>query len=354
MEILLQKTKTPRPKPEENGLDFGKNFTDHMFLMDYDAEKGWHNARIVPYHPISLEPSATCFHYGQLVFEGMKAYRTADDEIVLFRPKENFLRMNRSSKRMCMPDIAPDFILEALSTLLKIEKDWIPKSPGTSLYIRPFMISTEAFLGVHPSNSYLFIIILSPVGSYYDGGLSPIKIYVEDNYVRSVRGGTGYAKCAGNYGASLLSQQEAGMLGYQQVLWLDGIQHANIEEVGATNVFFYIDGEVVTPELNGSILDGITRKSVIELLKSWDIPVTERVISIDEVSRAYDAGALKEAFGTGTAAIVSPIGELKYQDKVMTLNGGKNGDLTRRIYDEITGIQRCDIEDPFCWVYKVK
>lgn len=353
MEIKIQKNEILKRKPDEKDLGFGKIFTDHMFLMNYNLEEGWHDARIVPYNPISLDPSATCFHYGQLVFEGMKAYRTIDDEIVLFRPKDNFLRMNESNKRMCIPEINPDEVLEALCLLLNIEKDWIPNVQGTSLYIRPFVIATEAFLGVHPSNEYLFIIILSPVGSYYNGGLNPIKIYVEDQYVRSVKGGTGFVKCAGNYGAALISQQEAKQQGYDQVLWLDGITRKNIEEVGSTNIFFYIGGQVVTPKIDGSILAGITRKSVIELLKLWNIPVSERTISIDEIYEAYEAGKLKEAFGTGTAAVVSPIGELKYKDNTMTISCGHFGNLTNRIYNELTGIQRGTVHDCFNWIYRV-
>lgn len=353
--IRIERSKNLKPKPtDESKLGFGKIFTDHMFLMDYDSEKGWYDPRIVPYGPISLDPAATCLHYGQLIFEGLKAYRTAENKIVMFRPEKNMERLNNSGDRLCIPPIDVDFMVNAIAELVRVDEDWIPKSEGTSLYIRPFVMSTEAFLGVHPANNYLFCIILSPVGSYYAGGLAPVRIYVENNYVRAVKGGTGFAKCASNYAASLRSQVDAEAQGYSQVLWLDGAEHKYVEEVGSMNVCFVIGDEVVTPELNGSILPGITRASVLEVLRSWGMKVSERRLSMQELSDAYDKGLLKEAFGTGTAAVISPIGELRWDDKVMIIGDNKIGDVSQKLYDEITAIQRCEKKDPFSWVYSVR
>lgn len=347
-EIKITKTPTPKPKPvDESQLGFGKCFTDHMFLMDYSADQGWHDPRIVPYGPISLDPSASVFHYGQEVFEGMKAYRTGPDEIRLFRPEENFKRMNQSNQRLCIPEIDEGFCVEALKTLVNLEKDWIPASEGTSLYIRPFIIGCEPMLGVHPASRYLFIIILSPSGSYYANGLEPVRIYVESNYVRAVRGGMGFAKTGGNYAASLRAQADA--TGFTQVLWLDGVERKYIEEVGAMNVFFVFDDEVVTPALQGSILPGITRKSCIEILQSWGVNVSERRLSIDEVKEKAASGRLKEMFGTGTAAVVSPVGELRYKDDDIIIGDNQIGDLTQKLYDELTGIQLGKRTDKFGW-----
>lgn len=352
MDIKITKTTNPRPKPtDESQLGFGKCFTDHMFLMDYTVGQGWHDARIVPYGPIALDPSASVFHYGQEVFEGMKAYKTADGKIQMFRPDENFKRLNSSNERLCIPAIDEEFCLHALETLIKLDADWIPESEGTSLYIRPFIIGCEPVLGVHPANNYLFIIILSPSGAYYSSGLAPVKIYVEPSYVRAVRGGIGYAKTGGNYAASLKAQEQAA--GYTQVLWLDGVERKYIEEVGAMNVFFVIGDEIVTPELQGSILPGITRKSCIEILKDWGMNVVERRLSIDEVEEAAKNGTLKEMFGTGTAAVVSPVGELKYKDDVIHIGDGI-GPLTQKLYDELTGIQLSKRPDPHGWVHEVK
>lgn len=353
--IKIELAKTLKEKPQnENELGFGSIFTDHMFIMNYDAGEGWHDARIVPYGPLSLDPAAMILHYGQEVFEGMKAYRTKDNRVLLFRPQENFRRLNNSNERLCIPKIDEEFLLRALTTLLNVEKDWIPHQEGTSLYIRPFIIATDPKLGVHPAEHYMFIIILSPVGAYYKEGLNPVKIYVEQNYVRAVRGGTGYAKTSGNYASSLKAQEEAEEQQYTQVLWLDGVEKKYIEEVGTMNVFFKINGEVITPELNGSILPGVTRKSAIELVRSWGYPVVERRLSIEEVSKAYDEGKLEEAFGTGTAAVISPIGVLKWGDKLMEIGGGKIGELSQRIYDELTAIQWGHGEDKFGWAYEVK
>ncbi len=355
MEIRIERTATPKAKPvDEAKLGFGSIFTDHMFLMNYDEGEGWHDPRIVPYGPIELEPCAMCLHYGQEVFEGLKAYRTQSGEIQLFRPDENFKRLNLSNERLCIPQVDEAFLVEALKELIKVEQDWVPHEVDTSLYIRPFIIATDAHLGVHPAHHYLLMIILSPVGPYYPEGLDPVKIYVETNYVRAVKGGTGMAKTAGNYSASLRSQQEAAEQEYTQVLWLDGIERKYIEEVGAMNIFFVIDGVAVTPALQGSILSGITRKSCIEIMRSWGMTVEERRISIDEVVKAYQDGKLNEVFGTGTAAVISPVGHLRYQDLVMTINDNQIGAVSQRLYNELTGIQWGRLPDPFGWVVPIQ
>jgi branched-chain amino acid aminotransferase len=351
IETIINKNR--KPIPEADQLGFGQYFTDHMFLMDYTEGQGWHDPRIVPYQPLQLDPSCMVFHYAQTVFEGMKAYLSKDEEVLLFRPDQNFKRLNNSNDRLCIPHIDEEFALEALKQLIKLDRDWIPSAPGTSLYIRPFIISTEPHLGVHPSHNYLFIIILSPVGSYYKEGLNPVKIAVEKNYVRTVAGGTGTAKTGGNYASSLKAQEESGKVGYSQVLWLDGRENKYIEEVGSMNIFFKVNGEVITPALNGSILAGITRDSIIKLLKHWNVPVTERKISMDEVIQAYRDGLLEEAFGTGTAAVISPIGEFFYQDEKMVVNNGEIGKLSKELYDTLTGIQNGIKQDPFGWSVKL-
>ncbi|MDP4106873.1 MAG: branched-chain amino acid aminotransferase [Bacillota bacterium] len=342
-----------KPKPEADQLGFGQYFTDHMFLMDYTEGQGWHDPRIIPYQPLALDPSCMVFHYGQTVFEGMKAYLTKDEEVLLFRPDQNFKRLNNSNDRLCIPHIDEELALEALKQLIKLDRDWIPSAPGTSLYIRPFVISTEPHLGVHPSKNYLFIIILSPVGSYYKEGLNPVKIAVEKNYVRTVAGGTGTAKTGGNYASSLKAQEESSKVGYSQVLWLDGRENKYIEEVGSMNIFFKVNGEVITPALNGSILAGITRDSIIQLLKHWNVPVTEKRISMDEIVQAYKGGLLEEAFGTGTAAVISPIGEFFYQNEKLAVNNGEIGKLSKKLYDTLTGIQNGIETDPFGWSVKL-
>ncbi|MEH7548999.1 MULTISPECIES: branched-chain amino acid aminotransferase [Bacillaceae] len=342
-----------KQKPSFDNLEFGKSFTDHMFVWNYTEGKGWHDARIIPYQPITLDPAATVFHYGQTVFEGLKAYLTKDEQILLFRPDENMKRFNRSNDRLCMPKLDEEGALSALKQLIQIDREWIPSGEGTSLYIRPFMIATEAFLGVHPANSYQFMIILSPVGAYYKEGINPVKIAVESEYVRAVAGGTGNAKTAGNYAASLKASEIASENGYSQVLWLDGRENQYIEEVGSMNVFFKINGEVITPELNGSILEGITRKSIIELLNYMNIPVVERRISIHEIEQAYRDGVLEEAFGTGTAAVISPIGEFLWKNERMVVNNGEIGPLSQKLYDTLTGIQNGTKEDPFGWSVQI-
>ncbi len=353
MEISVTKTTTPKAKPDVNGIPFGTYFADHMFLMNYDTEKGWHDPRIVPYGPFELEPSAMVFHYAQEIFEGMKAYRTDDGSIQLFRPTENIARMNNSADRMCIPRIPEDIFLEALKKLVEIDADWVPSEPYTSLYIRPFVIATDPHVGVHASHTYIFSIITSPVGSYYAEGVNPVKIMIEDEDVRAVRGGTGFAKCGGNYAASIRAGERAEQKGFSQVLWLDGVERKYIEEVGSMNIMFKIDGKIVTPALTGSVLPGITRKSCLELARSWGFEVEERKISIDELIEAAENGKLEEAWGTGTAAVVSPVGQIEYKGKDYTVTNFQIGEVTQRLYDTLTGIQWGKIEDTRGWIVKV-
>lgn len=351
-EIKFIEAKNLKEKPDMKNLGFGNYYTDYMFVMDYTEGKGWHDARIEPYGPLMMEPASMVLHYGQATFEGLKAYYGVDGDIRLFRPEKNMERLNESNKRLCIPELDVDFAIEGIKKLVKIEKDWIPTEPGTSLYIRPFVIATDVHVGVHPSHTYKFIVILSPVGAYYKEGINPVKIYVEDDFVRAVKGGLGYAKTAANYAASLKSQVIAEEKGYTQVLWLDGINRKYIEEVGTMNVMFVIDGEVVTPELNGSILPGITRMSTIELLRDAGYKVTERRVSIEEVFEAAENGKLDEAFGTGTAAVISPIGVLEWEGKKITINDGKIGQISQKVYDTIKGIQSGAVEDKFGWITK--
>ena len=353
--IRIERTTCPKEKPgKDNPLKFGTIFTDHMFICDYIEGQGWVDPRVVPYQPLSLDPSCMVFHYGQEMFEGLKAYRTEDGRTLMFRPDKNIERAARSNRRLCMPEIPKELFMEALQAVVGIDKDWVPTKPGTSLYVRPFMIATDPFLGVRPSNTYKFMIILSPVGAYYESGLDPVKIWIEDEYVRAVRGGIGEAKTGGNYVASLAAQVKAHDEGYAQVLWLDGVHRKYIEEVGAMNIFFKINGTVVTPALNGSILPGVTRQSAIDLCKMWGIPVEEKRISVDEVVEAARSGAMEECFGTGTAAVVSPVGELRYENEKMVIGDGGIGPVTQRIYDTITGIQLGKIQGPEGWVVEIK
>ena len=354
MKISFTKAETPKQKPDFNALGFGKYFTDHMFIMNYTEGKGWHDARIVPFGDISLSPAAMVFHYGQEMFEGLKAYKDAKGTIRLFRPEKNIERMNATNERLCIPQVNPEDTLQAIEELVRTDSDWIPTQPGTSLYIRPFIIATDAFLGVHASKTYLFMIILCPVGSYYAAGLNPVKICVEDEYVRAVKGGTGFAKAGGNYAASLIGQKKAESKGYAQVLWLDGIEHKYIDEVGAMNVFFVINGEVITPALEGNILPGVTRDSVITFLRAKGYKVTERKIAIDEVFDAADNGSLEEIFGTGTAAVISPVGKLDWNGRMITINDEKIGKVSGLLYDNITGIQYGKVKDEFGWSREVK
>lgn len=355
LNIRIEKTTNPKPIPgADNPLKFGTIFTDHMFIMNYTKGQGWHDARIVPYAPIELEPSAMVFHYGQEMFEGLKAYKTEDGRTLLFRPNKNIERANRTNERICIPTIPEEDFLQAIKAVVKMDEAWIPTRPGTSLYIRPFIIATDPFLGVRPSDTYLFMIILSPVGAYYPEGLNPVKIWIEDEYVRAVRGGLGEAKAGANYVASLKAQDKAHLEGYSQVLWLDGVERKYIEEVGAMNIFFKINGTVITPQLNGSILPGVTRDSVINLCKKWGVPVEERRISIDEIYEAHKNGTLEEVFGTGTAAVISPVGSLRWEDHIMQVKDGGIGEFSQRFYDTVTGIQTGKVEDDLGWTVEVK
>lgn len=347
--IRIEKNQNPKTKPDTANLPFGKYFSDHMFLMDYDRTSGWHDPRIVPYGPFVLDPSSLVFHYAQEIFEGLKAYRDLDGRIRLFRPMENIKRMNVSADRMCIPKLPEDLALEGLCELVKLEADWIPNDEGTSLYIRPFIIATEPCVSVHTSESFLFAIITCPVGNYYPEGINPVKIMIETDDVRAVRGGTGYTKCGGNYAASMRAGERAEAEGYSQVLWLDGVERKYVEEVGSMNVMFKLDGEVITPELGGSVLSGITRKSCIELMDSWGITVSQRLISVSELIDACKNGTIDEAWGTGTAAVISPIGEISYEGEKYTINNGEIGEITKRLYDSLTGIQLGREEDPFGW-----
>jgi len=352
--ISITKTATPKERPaDESKLGFGKIFTNHMFMMDYSKEEGWHDARIVPFGPIPLHPASTVLHYGVEIFEGMKAYRSVNGDICLFRPMENVKRLNNSAERLCLPEIDEEGCLDILKTLVELEKDWVPHSEGTSLYLRPFLYGNDPHLGVHAVKNATFVVICSPVGAYYAEGINPVKIAIESEDVRAVRGGTGYAKCGGNYAASLRAGERAEKNGYTQVLWLDGVHRKYIEEVGAMNVMFKIHGKIITPELTGSVLPGITRKSCVELLRSWGYEVEERLISVDELFEAASTGALEEAWGTGTAAVVSPIGHLFYQEKEYTVCNNQIGPVTQKLYDELTSIQWGKASDPFGWSVKV-
>lgn len=346
--ITNKKEKTPADQ-----LGFGQVFTDHMFVMDYVEGQGWVNPTITAYAPIELSPAAMVFHYGQAVFEGLKAYLTEDGEVQLFRPDRNFKRLNDSNERLCIPAIDEELALHALKELIRVDREWVPSAPGTSLYIRPFIIATEPYLGVNPAKTYKFMMILSPVGSYYKEGINPVKILVEQQYVRAVAGGTGEVKTAGNYASSLKGSELAAQQGYSQTLWLDGKENKYVEEVGSMNIFFKIAGTVITPALNGSILPGITRDSMIQVLKSKNIPVEERAIAFEEVLTAAKNGTLEEVFGTGTAAVISPVGELKWLDEIIAINDGQIGEVTQMLYDTLTGIQYGTLEDPFGWTFKL-
>jgi branched-chain amino acid aminotransferase len=348
MQISISKTNAPKQKPNEDTLGFGQYFSDHMFLMDYTAGQGWHDPRIVPHGPLPLDPAALCLHYGQELFEGLKAYRGADDRVRLFRYKDNIARFNRSCERLDVPVIGEETFREALLALLRLEMDWVPRSPDTSLYIRPYLIATDPFIGVRSSKKYLFILLLSPVGAYYKGGLTPTKIYVETDDVRAVRGGMGNVKVAANYAATIRAQTRAEAKGYTQVMWLDALERKYVEEVGTSNAFFVIGDAVVTPPI-GTILPGITRDSCLRLLREWGIPAEERQISIGEVWQAHADGTLREAFATGTAAVVSPVGVFHYQGDTITVADSAVGPIARRLYDTLTGIQWGRLPDTMGW-----
>ena len=354
MEISVTLPNTPKQKPaDESSLGFGKFFSDHMFIMEYEEGKGWMNPRIEPYHRLSLDPASSVLHYAQEIFEGLKAYRRADGSIVMFRPWDNCKRLNKSAERMCMPEIDVDFNVEAMRKLVEVEKDWVPHTEGTSLYLRPTMIANDEALGVHAAKRYIYYIICAPSGAYYPTGLAPIKIKVEDKYVRAVRGGMGFAKTGGNYACSIKAGADAGKEGFSQVLWLDGQELKYVQEVGAMNMMFLIDDKLVTAPLDGAILPGITRDSILTLARSEGITVEERRLSVDELMTAADNGHLREAFGTGTAAVVSPVGHLCYRDHMVQVNDGGIGKLTQHFYDTLTGIQWGKVEDRFNWIKPV-
>lgn len=345
-------TDHPKAKPDPDTLKFGTTFTDHMFIMEYTPDKGWHNGRVQPYGPLQLDPAASVLHYSQQMFEGLKAYKTEDGRILLFRPDMNAKRTNRTNERMCIPELDEELMVDAIKAVVDVDRDWVPDKPGTSLYIRPFIIADEAFLGVRVAQHYLFMVILSPVGAYYGGkggGLKATSIYVEQEYVRATPGGTGFAKVGGNYAGSLKAQKKAKEKGCDQVLWLDAIERKYVEEIGTSNAFFMIDDEIITAPLAGTILPGITRDSVIQLLKKWGYKVSERRLSIDELAQASKEGRLKESFATGTAAVISPVGRLVFQDLDMPIGSGDVGAISQKLYDTLYGMQTGKVEDDMGW-----
>jgi len=347
-QISITRTTNPKQPPADETLTFGTVFSDHMFMMNYDDGKGWHSPRIEPYAPFSLDPATCVLHYGQAIFDGLKAFRGKDGQIRLFRTGDHARRLNRSAHYLCIPEMDPAVVEESIRALVEVDQRWVPTMAGTSLYIRPTVIATETFLGVHPSHSYLYYVIVGPVGAYYKEGMNPVKILASDKYVRAVQGGLGAAKTAGNYAASLFGAEEAHKVGYTQVLWLDGVEHKYLDEVGTMNIMLKIDDEVITPPLNGAILAGITRDSVLTLLRDWGLRVSERPVSIDEVTAAARAGRL-EMWGTGTAAVISPVGELGYKGERYVIGDGKTGALTQKLYDTIVGIQYGTAPDPHGW-----
>lgn len=350
----VELTKNPKQKPDPDSLRFGTVFTDHMFVMDYDHENGWHDGKIVPYGPLALDPATVVFHYGQEMFEGLKAYKTKEGKVQLFRPDMNAKRTNNTNKRMCIPQIDEQMYIDAIKELVAVDKDWIPQKPDTALYIRPFIIGTDKFLGVAASNTYKFIIILSPVGPYYESGLAPTRIYVENEFVRSAPGGTGYAKIGGNYAAAMIAEQKAHDMGYDQVLWLDAKEGKYVEEIGTSNAFFKIDGELYTAPLEGTILPGITRDSMITVMKDWGYKVNEVRFTIEDVFKAAEEGRLEEVFATGTAAVISPVGELYWNDRHIVINNNEIGELSQKLYDELYGIQTGEKADTRGWIVPVE
>lgn len=357
MEIRIEPLTEERrksPPAASAELGFGQIFTNRILKADWDARRGWHDARIEPYGPLVLDPAAKVFHYAQEVFEGLKAYRWQDGRVALFRPGMNAARFNRSAARLALPEVPERLFLEGIDTLVRLEEDWLPSAEGTALYIRPTLIAVEPALGVRPSEQCLFFVILSPVGAYYAAGFNPVRILVEDFFVRAVPGGTGTAKTGGNYASSLRAGLKAKERGFEQVLWLDGIQRRYVEEVGAMNIFFVVDGTLVTPPLSDSFLAGVTRDSVLELAETLGVPVDVRPVEINDLMDGVRGGRVSEAFGTGTAAVVSPVGVLGYKDEVVTVGSGGVGPVTRRFYDTLTGIQYGRLPDPFGWLHQVK
>jgi branched-chain amino acid aminotransferase len=351
--ITITRTASPKPKPKDSELGFGTEFTDHMFLMDYYDEKGWYHPRVEPYGPLSLDPATAVLHYGQSMFEGLKVFRGTDGKLRLFRPQKHAQRINNTARHLCIPAIDPELVLRSWTTLVDVDRDWVPRSIGTSLYVRPTIVATDPFIGVRPSRSYLYFVILSPVGAYYAEGINPVKIMVVDKYVRAVPGGLGEAKASANYAASLYAAEEAKHAGFTQVLWLDGVHRKYIEEVGTMNIMLKIGDEVITPPLAGTILPGVTRDSALTLMRDWGLRVSERQVSIDEVRDAAHAGTLREVWGTGTAAVISPVGELSYKGERIIINGGRIGELTQRLYDTIVSIQYGTAPDTRGWTLAI-
>src|SRR5216117_825189 len=351
--IRITRAATKKPKPRDSELTFGTVFTDHVFVMDFQEEKGWYDPRIEPYGPLSLDPAAAVLHYAQAVFDGLKAFRGRDGRVRLFRPQKHLERLNHSARRLCIPPLDPEQALRALVELVGLERDWVPSTLGTSLYVRPTIIANEAFLGVRSAKSYIYYVVLSPVGAYYPEGMNPTKIKVIDNYVRAVAGGLGEAKTSANYAASLYASEEAKHEGFTQVLWLDGRERKYIDEVGTMNIMLKIDGEIITPPAGGTILAGVTRDSALALMREWSLRVSERQIAIDEVAAAARRGTLEEVWGTGTAAVISPVGELAYKGERIVVNGGKIGALTKKLYDAIVGIQYGTAPDTHGWTVVV-
>ncbi len=351
--IRISRAATKKPKPKDSELTFGTVFTDHMFVMDFQEEKGWYDPRVEPYGPFPLDPAAAVLHYAQAVFDGLKAFRGRDGQVRLFRPQKHVERLIQSSQRLCIPPLDPDLALKSLVTLVGIEKDWVPSTVGTSLYVRPAIIASEPFLGVRPAKSYIYYVILSPVGAYYPEGINPVRILVVDKYVRAVEGGVGGAKTGVNYAASLYAAEEAKHAGFTQVLWLDGRERKYIDEVGTMNIMMKIGDEIVTPPLSGTILAGVTRDSALTLMRDWGLRVSERPVTIDEVAAAARKGTLEEVWGTGTAAVISPVGELAYKGERLVINGGRIGTLTQKLYDAIVGIQYGTAPDTRGWTVPV-
>jgi branched-chain amino acid aminotransferase len=353
IDIAVRHTTRSKPRPAASGLGFGQYFTDHMFLMDFEAERGWHSARVVPHEPLAIDPAASALQYAQGLFEGLKAIRGQDGKISLFRPDRHCARMQQGAVRMTMPAVPPDVMMQAIIELVRLDQDWVPSAPNTALYLRPTIIGTEPFLGVRPSRTYTFFIIASPVGAYYAEGFDPVNIWIEEECVRAARGGLGAVKAGANYAASLYAAEQAKKNGYSQVLWLDAAEHRYLEEVGTMNLFVEIDGVFMTPPLEGSILDGVTRNSIMTLLREWNREVVERPIAIDELAAAHARGRLSEIFGCGTGAVISPVGELGYKEKRLIINDRKAGPMSRRLFDELTGIQQGRIPDTRGWLVPV-
>ncbi|MBI4727819.1 branched-chain amino acid aminotransferase [candidate division TA06 bacterium] len=350
---LLPKEKLKPLYSDPLKLQFGRTFTDYMFTMSFNRKLGWHNPEIKPYQPLALDPAANVFHYSQEVFEGQKAYKSPDGRILLFRPEENAKRLNNSMRRICMPEIPVEDIIQAVCELVKLEERWIPAAEGCSLYIRPTVIGTEAALGVKASDEYLFYIILSPVGPYFPEGFNPVGLWVSDSFTRAALGGTGEAKTGGNYAASLLASQQAKDRGYSQVLWLDAKEHRYIEEVGAMNIFFVVENVLVTPPLSGSILSGITRRSVLRLAEDLGLRTEQRLITIDEAVDGIRFQKVTEVFAAGTAAVISPVGKINYKGQEYVV-GKKAGPWAKKFFETLTGIQTGRLPDKHGWVYPVK